>query len=276
MRLFSWMNKPAIFTSMAVAAVVLAAIPTAMALSSPTAVVNTGRLNIREGPGVGYRAVATISQGDDVELLGRNADASWAQVRIAGGQVGWSSTAYLSTNIFFNTLPVVAANVELYAFVSTGMLNIRTGPGVGYPIIVTLNQYDTVSLVGRIANGDWLLIRTNSLLGWANAGFIGSSVPNATLPILDPATTVTAAPAGPVPHYGTALSIPPQLDVYTAPSLTSALVGAIPSGTQLLLAGRDATAGWAKVVLPGGGVGWVNANNIGTSIFVIDMPVLAQ
>src|SRR6187402_485291 len=94
--------------AMAVAAQLMAA------LTNPTASVNTGRLNVREGPSAGYLVIATVSFGTDVELLGRNADASWAQVRLATGQVGWASTLYLSSQTIFNDLPIVSNTAEPY------------------------------------------------------------------------------------------------------------------------------------------------------------------
>jgi uncharacterized protein YgiM (DUF1202 family) len=255
--------------AMAVAAQMLAA------LTNPTASVNTGRLNVREGPSAGYLVIATVSYGTDVELLGRNADASWAQVRLATGQVGWASTLYLSSQSMFNDLPIVSNTAEPYGYVSTGRLNVRTGPGVGFPIIQTLTQYDTIAIVGLSPDGNWMLIRAFSKLGWVNAGFIISSV-GANLPRIDPATVTTAPAMGPVPIFGTGLSIPATLNVYQLPSITSPVLRVIGTGTGLNLAGRDATLGWVKVVLPDGTIGWVNTNNIGLSVYVEDLPVIAQ
>jgi N-acetylmuramoyl-L-alanine amidase len=263
------------FAAIAGVALLAAALPVAAMLTSPTATVNTGRLNVREGPGAGYLAVATVSQGDGLELVGRNPDASWAQVRIATGQVGWVSTYYILTYMNLYDLPVTSTVVEPHAYVWTGRLNMRTGPGTGYPIIATLTEYDTIAMVGRSADGNWLLIRWSGLLGWANAGFIAASVPTSTLTTYDPMTQ-TSPPAGPVPHYGTGLSIPQALTVYQSPSITAPAAGTIPSGTSMLLVGRDATAGWVKIFLPSGTQGWVISTSIGTSIYATDLPVLAQ
>lgn len=269
-------NRPTMFAALAVVAVVAAALPVASLLSSGTAMVNTGRLNVREAPGAGYLVVATVSQGDALELLGRNPDASWAQVRTAAGQEGWVSTYYIiaSTNLY--DLPVTSTIVEPHGYVWTGRLNMRTGPGTNYPIIATMTQYDTIAMVGRAPDGRWNLIRWNGLLGWVNAGFVASSVPTATLPTYDPFTTQTSAPAGPVPYYGTGLSIPASLDVYSAPGVTGAAAGSIASGTNVLLIGRDDSAGWVKVVLPGGSQGWVIAPGLGMTIYATDLPVAAQ
>jgi uncharacterized protein YgiM (DUF1202 family) len=268
------MNRNVMFAALA-GVVLLAAIPAAAVLTSSTAVVNTGRLNVREGPAVGYRAVSTVSQWETVELLGRLPDTSWVQVRTAAGQVGWVSTLYLLPNMNMYELPIAATTIEPYAYVSTGRLNLRTGPGTTYPIAMTLTQYDTVSVVGKSPDGNWLLVRWNSALGWANAGFVVNSGINAYAPVFNPATTTVAPPAGPVPHYGTGISIPPALNVYQGAG-GEAVVTTLASGTTFLLTGRNASTSWIQIALPTGAVGWVSAGEIGASIYLTDLPVLAQ
>src|SRR5262249_37099757 len=145
-------------------------------------------------------------------------------------------------------LPITAATAEPYGWITTGRLNMRTGPGTMFPIVATLTQYDTVSIIGVSPDGNWALIRAFSLTGWANAGFVGFSVAPGLLPRIDPATVVTSPPTGAVPTFGDGLSIPPQLNVYSGPSITSPVVRTVASGTSFDLAGRDPSATWIQVV----------------------------
>lgn len=63
-------------------------------------------LNVRRGPGIGFARVTVLGRGAVVELLGRNARATWIQVRLANGQVGWVSGFYLNSATPLTTLPV--------------------------------------------------------------------------------------------------------------------------------------------------------------------------
>jgi uncharacterized protein YgiM (DUF1202 family) len=74
---------------------------------SAAAVVTTGALHVRYGPGIVYYPLAILYQGDSVTLLGRDSTASWIQVRLADGRIGWASSYYLNPTVSFYTLPVV-------------------------------------------------------------------------------------------------------------------------------------------------------------------------
>lgn len=73
--------------------------------------VSTGRLNIRSGPGISYGIIATITQGDTVTLLGRNADASWLEVRLTNNQQGWARSRYIVPNVPIGNLPITSPTV---------------------------------------------------------------------------------------------------------------------------------------------------------------------
>lgn len=73
--------------------------------------VNTGRLNIRSGPGISYGIIATITQGDTVTLVGRNADAGWLEVRLTNNQQGWARSRYIVPNIPIGNLPITSPTV---------------------------------------------------------------------------------------------------------------------------------------------------------------------
>lgn len=68
--------------------------------------VNTGALNVRSGPSVEFSSVAVVTQGTTVGLVGRNADASWLQIRLSNGTVGWVNANFITTSTTLSTLPV--------------------------------------------------------------------------------------------------------------------------------------------------------------------------
>ncbi|MDX1688735.1 MAG: SH3 domain-containing protein [Candidatus Promineifilaceae bacterium] len=84
--------------------VVGAATPPAAA----TGWVNTGALNVRAGPGVGYSVLTAIPWGTNVSLLGRAAHVNWVKIRLGSGLEGWVNASYLQTNVSVASLPVIS------------------------------------------------------------------------------------------------------------------------------------------------------------------------
>jgi len=68
--------------------------------------INTGALNVRTGPDVGYPAFTSISNGTTVTLLARNAASTWVKVILRDGRQGWVNASFLILNVSINSLPV--------------------------------------------------------------------------------------------------------------------------------------------------------------------------
>lgn len=49
-------------------------------------------INMREGPGVDFTAIEALSPATRVEILGRNTDGQWLNIRIEDGREGWVSS----------------------------------------------------------------------------------------------------------------------------------------------------------------------------------------
>lgn len=165
-----------------------------------TGTVTSYRLNLRRGPGTNFAVITKLMTGEVVNLTGlRNGDATWVQVSTANGTVGWASAIYLRTSIPVSRLTPVTpttpttpptnpppATGQGTATVVTGALNVRTGPGVGFPSFTTLNNGATVTLLARDPSSTWVkIIMRDGRQGWVNAGFLSMSVPIGNLPVLN-------------------------------------------------------------------------------------------
>ncbi|MGH2538086.1 MAG: SH3 domain-containing protein [Candidatus Promineifilaceae bacterium] len=71
-----------------------------------TAVIDISSLNVRRGPGVLHPIVIIARRGDSVALLGRNAEATWVQIRTPSAAVGWVNIRHLATSYPAQSLPV--------------------------------------------------------------------------------------------------------------------------------------------------------------------------
>lgn len=280
----------------------------AFAQTQGTAIVNTGQLNFRTGPGAGYPVVERAAQFTKVTLLGRNQAASWAKVRLPSGKEGWGSTFYMEPNVPWSSLPVVTEQgnpSEPTGFVSTGALNIRSGPSNQHSILFVVSQGQALSLVGRNSDATWLNVRVNGKLGWASAAFIltdhninllpdtsGSAPGQATA---TPSQTPTGAPSASATPTGTLqpTAIPTatpdgssptarvktgRLNVRAGAGAGYKVVATVSYWDLLTLLGRNANASWVKVRTAGNVEGWVSSLYIvaAPGVSVYDLPVLAD
>lgn len=74
--------------------------------SGPHVVVNTGNLNIRSGPAVGFSVVATVPGGTQLSVVGRAADGVWFLVEGDFGQ-GWLNNQFTLFRGSYSSVPVV-------------------------------------------------------------------------------------------------------------------------------------------------------------------------
>lgn len=140
------------------------------------AVVAVPALNLRAGPGLDYKVLAVLSQGQELTLLELSQDARWYQVRLGHGSEGWVYSRYV--------LPLEEGNAR----VLLDGLNLRAGPGFTYRAIKKLSKGQEVTVTGRSLQSDWLLIRLSSgIAGWVYYPYISSGADIASLPVSEAA-----------------------------------------------------------------------------------------
>ncbi len=247
-------------------------LPTALN-AQETAVVNTGALNVRSGPGVNYNVVTVVYQGQAVTLLGRNSNNSWVKVQTAGGQQGWVNAAYIQANVAVNTLPVLdvgAAPITVTGLVNTGALNVRTGPDVTYPSIAVVNGGVQLNLIGRTANGIWVKVSlADGQQGWVNTSLLILSAdvnylpeiaaPTPTPPTVTPQATINSG----------------ALNVRSGPGVGYSAVATVYRGQVVGLIGRSSGSSvWVKVGLSSGAQGWLNVTYTLPNVAVSSLPVV--
>lgn len=243
------------------------ATPTAAPPTGSTATVNTGALNVRSGPGVAYDVVAVANQGNVVTLIGRNSNSTWAKVRLSNNIEGWVNASLITPTVSISALPVASApTVTASALVSTGALNVRSGPGVTYSVITVASQGQTVTLLGRNADSSWTKIRlANGIEGWANTSLLTANVSIGSLPFADS----PAAPEPPVPVAPGAV-----LSLRSGPGFSYPVTGSVYQGLQVTAVGRNAANSWLKVQLSDGQQGWIQSFYVQLHIPIGNLPVL--
>lgn len=57
-----------------------------------------GTVNIRSGPGTNYSVIGALNANAPVKIIGRNGEASWWQVEITPGSIGWVASSVVSAS----------------------------------------------------------------------------------------------------------------------------------------------------------------------------------
>ncbi len=241
----------------------------AAAQSATGLITNVGRLNVRQGPGVGFPVITRIDAGANVGLNGRNADTSWVQISLPGGIIGWVRSTYVSSSVALTSLPVVVQGTGASGSVHAFFLNVRSGPGVGFPEVGVLGRDDGVSILGRNFDGSWLNVAIpGGVTGWVNRGFIVTNVDVMTLPVTDPGQGGGPTPTGP---YGTVTA--GFLNMRYGPGATFGIITRLTAGQVVNLGGRNASGQWVYISIPAGASGWVNALYLRPSVPINSLPV---
>jgi len=128
-----------------------------------TAVVNTNNnpLNVRSGPGLGYRVVGTVADNRTVSLSGRNvngwsqlANGNWVDSRWISGEGGGGTPATDTAVVTTNGSP----------------LNVRSGPGLGYRVVDTVADGAAIATTDQTA-GNWIRLANG---GWVFSGWVAT------------------------------------------------------------------------------------------------------
>ncbi len=84
-------------------------------------IVNAYYVNVRSGPSATFPVVRRVANGDQVKLIGRNANGSWVQLQPATGGSEWINASFVRTNGgVVATLPVNSASLPSAPYTPPG------------------------------------------------------------------------------------------------------------------------------------------------------------
>lgn len=191
--------------------------PTPTATPAPIQGTLTIKVNVRSGPGTAFAALGLLDAGEKVQVLVRDATGAWYQIvyPAAPGGTGWVAAQFVQL--------AAGAQVPLDATPTpTGpsgrvlqRLNVRSGPGLSFNSLGTLEPDVTVALTGKNATASWFQIDYPSGPGghgWVTAQYVQTDA--SSLPVLDQfGTPVAGNASGPTPLPVTATpTIGPAFD----------------------------------------------------------------
>jgi uncharacterized protein YraI len=265
-----WVNASYLQTNTAVASLPVSSFPPP---TSAVGVVNSGALNVRYGPGTSFEVITILQGSETVSLWGRSLRDPWVFAQSADGVKGWVNGAYLITNVPIASLPIISVGDGLSqppqppeqpsAIVVAGAVNLRTGPGVAYPIMTVLDQGQGILLIGRNETGSWVQVKAaEGQVGWVNASLVQTTVPVSSLPVFE---SPPPQPSGVVKAGA--------LNVRVGPGLAFEVVTVLQQGESVSITGRNASGSWVQVKSYNGTAGWVNASYLEINVPVATLPI---
>ncbi|HEX2620598.1 MAG TPA: SH3 domain-containing protein [Phototrophicaceae bacterium] len=177
-----------------------AAAPAFAQQTVPTAIINTGNLNLRAGPGLEFGSISVLPEGFGVYLLGRNAASSWVFISTATNVQGWVNVNYIKTNTRISSLPIndtqpatpVTPSASLTGIFS---LPVHVNPDGGSAVLTSVSLNQWFDLLGRNYNSNWAQIRlADGTTGWVEAKYLSGTVPIRSLAMTDGSVFVPLTP----------------------------------------------------------------------------------
>jgi uncharacterized protein YraI len=176
-------------------------------------------LQVRVSPGTAYEVIATLAEGDEVDVLGRDDIGDWVKVGLDSGEEGWVAAEFVDVGGNLKAVPVVTpepiatptteptptampsptappeataspspvptGTVPVSSRTTGGGLRMRSGPGTTYEVLTFLAEGQEVDVLGRDETGEWLKISLDSgEEGWVAAEFVDVGVDVEALPIV--------------------------------------------------------------------------------------------
>lgn len=122
--------------------------------------VNAGPLNVRSGPGTGYDKVGSLKKNTLVTIL-ETVD-GWHKIT-SGDITGYVSADYITPG----SDPISEPEQGM---VSTGSLNVRSGPGTSYSRVGSLRRGAFVTIVDKVSG--WYKITSGKLTGYVSDDYV--------------------------------------------------------------------------------------------------------
>lgn len=172
------------------------------AVSGPIAIVNTGALHIRSGPGPQYTSLGTLAGGEEAQIIGRSADWSWWLLETRVG-TGWASSMYIIARGDTTGVPYVAPGATVtpqagqaggaapapaiagpVAIVTTGALNIRSGPNSAFPSLGSVLSGTQMPIIGQSPDRGWWLVESPYGNGWVSKLYVVTNGSTSNVPVV--------------------------------------------------------------------------------------------
>lgn len=249
---------------------------------APSAVALTD-VNLRSGPDTAFPSYGVAPKGAVGEVIGISENRAWWVVKLPTtisytGQA-WVAGQYVQASNADN-VPVVPSppkppvvevpppDPNAPTAVALDAVNIRSGPGTGYPAYGVAAKGAKGEVIGVSEDKQWWVVKLPTTLvsdgmGWVSAAWVSTknteNVPVIPAPGQKPPVDPTPPPDG-VPT-GTSLD---YLNIRSGPGLQYEIYGVVAPGRSAEILGKSKDGKWWAVKVPAvaSGQGWVSVDYV--------------
>lgn len=140
------------------------------------------------------------------------------------------------------------------ATVSGSDVNVRSGPGVNYPVVACLSRNTPITVTDR-SNGDWYAISCNGISGFMSSRYIS---------IVDAGSTDLTVDTGSVSNGTTGYINAMYVRFRSGPDTGSAILGEYNTGKEVQIVGSS--NGWTQCVI-NGQLGYIYSSYVNTGSY---------
>ncbi len=251
-------------------------------LAGQVYVVNAANVSLLDAPSGSGNNLPILTSGDEGFLVGVNREGNFVQLELGGGLKGWlpigavtvrtdtptdridlsqvpgAPTVTVTTGTIPGTTTTTAfpqsfgLNIP-HVVVNTGNLNIRSGPGAQYSVIITVPGGTELPVIGMAEDRVWFLVQGAFGRGWVNQEFTLFRGSIDVVPIVHDFTGTLAAPVAVV--AGSAVTL------YAAPGTNFGVIGNLAGPVEVAIVARTADGQWLQLNTSLG-FGWVVASQV--------------
>ncbi|MCA9888489.1 MAG: SH3 domain-containing protein, partial [Anaerolineae bacterium] len=158
--------------------------PPQFATDATVASIDVYRLNVRSAPSTDSTVLTIVEYGEIYPIVQRSEDGGWYLIQI-GNLRGWvSAPLVIAANVgdvpSLQDLRELAVQEAVDRFLAntfntvltTGNLNMRSGPGQNFPIVWRIPAGGRATLVGRDAYGIWWQVNFAGITGWVSSQYL--------------------------------------------------------------------------------------------------------
>lgn len=140
---------------------------------------------VRGQPGLDAPKTGSVTEGQSLQAVGRNADGTWFEIIVPGSRAqGWISAEVVSESFEPWEVPVTSSyGIEGPELVrDTGLAvyvlataRLRSEPFIGGGEITLVTFYTTLPVLGRNQDGSWILVNYRGYVGWLSEAVLRAS-----------------------------------------------------------------------------------------------------
>ncbi|MFN8418728.1 MAG: SH3 domain-containing protein [Anaerolineae bacterium] len=147
------------------------------------------RLRVRGGPGLEFPILGLLAYKQQVELIARNVQGTWLQIRLDANNVAWVSSRWIRVSrVLFRRLPIIGATSsgspvlqgvsgtpqpgQGVGKINTYLLRGRNGPGLNYQQVGVLSLGTELIILGKSEDSQWYLVAVQGGSVWCFAPYV--------------------------------------------------------------------------------------------------------